>query len=175
MRHSSCGTSGVSTETIRLLLRWVAWPMCFISIPAPLSCGTPNRRGAGAKPARRPKVILRKSRLVFMAVPLQELTDPTVLRNSMDVGSMDTGSKGNAQQSTRHRSLLCYTAARARGDSDAKNAERASVCRGRVWWAAIRTPCGGEIGSRKLGRSIQDNSAPLDYRQLRNNLSRSVK
>src|SRR5713226_10400049 len=82
MRQGSAGTSGVSTETIRLL-RWLAWPM-FCPLLSPLACGgAAKRRGAAAKPAPKPKVFLRKSRLFFMALPLQELADPTVPRNSM--------------------------------------------------------------------------------------------
>jgi len=69
-----------------------------------------------------------------------------------------------------------YTAARTRGEnSDAKNGERSSVCRGPVRWAIIRTPCGCGIGCRNLRRCIQDKRAALDYPHLRNNLSRSVK
>src|SRR5207302_9353984 len=98
MRHGSCETSGVSTETIRLLLRWAAWPTCFMSMPAPLCCGVANRRGTAAKPAPRPKVFLRKSRLFFIALPLQKLADPTVLHNSMD-----NGSKRHARPDSRHQ------------------------------------------------------------------------
>ena len=65
--------------------------------------------------------------------------------------------------------------ARRSENSDAEDAERRTVCRGRVWWAAVRTPCGCGIGWRKVGRSIQDDSAAFDYRRLRNTLSRSVK
>src|SRR5882762_9647366 len=142
--------------------------MCSMSMLCPLACaGAASSRGAAAKPAPRPKACLKKSRLFFMARPLQELTDPTVLTNSMDIGS-----KRDAQLGTRHRSLLGYTAARTRGEnSDAKNAERGGVCRGRVRWAVIRPPCGCVIRCRKLGRSIQYDRAGLDYRHLRNSSS----
>src|SRR6266478_1427358 len=74
--------------------------MCSMSMLCPLACaGARNCRRAAAKPAPRPKVFLKKSRLFFMALPLQRLTDPTVARNSMDIGS-----KGNAQLGPRHRS-----------------------------------------------------------------------
>jgi hypothetical protein len=59
-----------------------------------------------------------------------------------------------------------------RVDSDAKDAERGSRCRGR--WAAIRTPCAPGIGRRELGPNIQEDNATLDYRHLRDNISRNV-
>src|ERR1700694_2905966 len=82
MRQESCGTSGVSTETIRLL-RWAPWVMWSMSMPmpAPFACGAANRRGAATKPAPRPKVFLRKSRLFFMVLPFKELADPTAREN----------------------------------------------------------------------------------------------
>src|SRR5258708_33358506 len=70
---------------------------------------------------------------------------------------------------------LRWLVAKRRENSDAENAERRTVYRGRVWWAAIRTPCGCGIGSRKIIGSIQDDSATFNYRHLRNNLPRSVK
>ena len=70
---------------------------------------------------------------------------------------------------------LRWLVAKRRENSDAENAERRTVYRGRVWWAAIGTPRGCGIRSHKIGRSLQDDSATFDYRHLRNNLSRSVK
>src|SRR6266567_4031079 len=51
--------------------------MCSISMLAPLFCGAASRRGAAAKPAPRPRVFLRKSRLLFMVLPLRELAGPS--------------------------------------------------------------------------------------------------
>src|SRR3989442_14804064 len=174
MRQGSAGTSGVSTETIRLL-RWLAWPMCSMSmfspLLSPLACGgAAKRRGAAAKPAPKPKVFLRKSRLFFMALPLQELADPTVPRNSMDIGS-----KRDARPGSRHQvaALAIPLSRRRGGNSDAKNAERGWVSAGRRGRAAIQNPCGRGIGHQKLDRSIQDYGGGLDYRHLRNNLSQN--
>src|SRR6266567_772941 len=143
--------------------------MCSISMLAPLFCGAANRRGAAAKPAPTPRVFLRKSRLFFMVLPHQELENPVSSRNSMDIGYR--GDAGRHQIAAFAMRLL----ARRSENSDAENAERRTVCRGRVWWAAVRTPCGCGIGWRKVGGSIQDDGAAFDYRHLRNTLSRSVK
>ena len=43
--------------------------------------------------------------------------------------------------------------------------------RGRRGWAAVETPCGGEIEGQKLGCSTQDDGAAPDRRHLRNNFS----
>src|SRR5713226_3394602 len=104
-----------------------------------------------------------------MVLPHQELENPVSSRNSMDIGYR--GDAGRHQIAAFAMRLL----ARRSENSDAENAERRTVCRGRVWWAAVRTPCGCGIGWRKVGRSIQDDGAAFDYRHLRNTLSRSVK
>src|SRR6266704_6507508 len=53
--------------------------MCSMSMLSPPICaGAANRRGTAAKPAPRPKVFLRKSRLFFIALPLQKFAGPTV-------------------------------------------------------------------------------------------------
>src|ERR1017187_4028606 len=82
MRHESWGTSGVSTETIRLLLRAVAWSMCFMSISmaVPFACGAAKRRDAAAKSAPRRKVFLKKSRLLFMVLPPLRVGESSVLQ-----------------------------------------------------------------------------------------------
>src|ERR1700732_1040603 len=89
MRQRNCGTSGVSTETIRVL-RWAPWLMwsMFMSMPmlAPFACSAANRRGAAAKLAPRPRVFLRKSRLFFMVLPLKSWRTQLSPRDSMDIG-----------------------------------------------------------------------------------------
>ena len=55
-----------------------------------------------------------------------------------------------------------------------KNAEGGTACSGRGGRAAIRTPCGRRIRRHKLGGGFQGYRACLDYRQLRDNLSRNV-
>jgi hypothetical protein len=57
-----------------------------ISMPVSFACGAAKRRDAAAKPAPRTKVFLKKSRLLFMVLPLQELENPVSSRNSMDMG-----------------------------------------------------------------------------------------
>jgi hypothetical protein len=126
MRHGSCGTSGVSTETIRLLVRSVAWPMCFMSMPAPLSCGAANRRGAAAKPAPRPRVFLRKSRLFFMVLPRQELADPTVPRNSTDIES-----KRDAWPSNRREvAAVAIRSLEGGSETQMRSMEKGAACAG---------------------------------------------
>jgi hypothetical protein len=103
-----------------------------------------------------------------MVLPLQELADPTVPRNPKDVGSK----RGAHSQAIDIKSLLGYAAARGTGgNSDAKDAERGSGCRG--WWAAIRTPYAPGIGRQEFGLNIKDDRAVLDYRHLRDNISRN--
>src|SRR6266478_8573038 len=168
MCQGSCGASGVSTETIRPLL-CLAWPMCSMSMP--LACfGAANRRGAAARPAPRPKVFLRKSRLFFMALPLQGV-GRTHRPRKLDIGSK-TGC--TASESTTSRGLG-YSAARGKWrNSDAKDGKRRCMDRERSGWSAVQTPRGGETGGQKLGRTIQDYRRRLDYGHLRNNLPRSV-
>jgi hypothetical protein len=68
-----------------------------------------------------------------------------------------------------------YKVARRReGNSNAKDGKGRGMCRGRSGWAAVQTPCGGEIGGQKLGRSAQDDDTALDYHHLRNNSSPNV-
>src|SRR5882724_5391708 len=168
MRQGSCGAAGVSTETVRPL-PCLAWPMCSMSMP--LACfGAANRRGAAARPAPRPKVFLRKSRLFFMALPLQGV-GRTHRPRKLDIGSK----RGcTASESTTSRGLG-YSAARGKWrNSDAKDGKRCCTDRERSGWSAVQTPRGSEIGVQKLGRTIQDCSGCLDYGHLRNNLPRSV-
>jgi hypothetical protein len=61
-----------------------------------------------------------------------------------------------------------------RENLDAKNAERCSVCRGRVWWARVQTPCGREIGRQKRGRSTQVDGTAPGCCHLRNGFSPTV-
>jgi hypothetical protein len=46
--------------------------------------------------------------------------------------------------------------------------------RGRRGWAAIETPCGGEIEGQKLGCSTQDDGTAADFRHRRSNFSPNV-
>src|SRR2546429_2258789 len=171
MRHGSDGTSGVSTETIRLL-RWAPWPMRSVwsmsmCMPAPFAWGTPNRRGAAAKPAPRPRVFLRKSRLFFMVLPLSGLNPRVLVKlNGHWIQERCTATTSRC---------VGYAASRRRGEkSDAKNAERDTVCSGRGGRGAMQNPYGGEIGSQKLARRPQDDGTAPDHCHLKNNISPNV-
>jgi hypothetical protein len=149
MRQGSCGTSGVSTETIRPVLCSAGCPMC---LPAPLSCGVANVLGTAAKPAPRLRLVKRKLRLFFMILPLQRLVDPTVHGNFGHwikrgcTRSQSTASRG-----------VGYSAARGKWrNSDAKDGKRCCMGRGRSGWSAVQTPRGGETGSQKLCRTVED-------------------
>src|ERR1700686_69791 len=87
IRQGNCGTSGVSTETIRRL-RWAPWLLWSMSrsMLAPFACGARNRPGVAAKAALRPRVFLRKSRLFFMVLPLKSWRTQLSPRDSMDIG-----------------------------------------------------------------------------------------
>src|SRR5581483_1271205 len=169
MRQGSCRTSGVSTKVIPPL-RWVGWPMCSMSI-SPLACvGAANKRGAAAKPAPKPKVFLRKSRLFFMARPLQELRDPDVRTN---LHGHWIEERCTARQSNQAAAL---GASRGRSEnSNAKDGERRSTGVGENGRTAVQPPCAGEIRDERVGRSIQDYGDGLNHSHLRNNLPRNVK
>ena len=141
-----------------------------MSMPSPLACfGAANRRGAAARPAPRPKVFLRKSRLFFMALPLQGLGGPPSTETGHWIKKVCT-----ASESTMSRGLG-YSAVRGKWrNSDAKDEKRRCMDRERSGWSAVQTPRGGETGGQKLGRTIQDYRRRLDYGHLRNNLPRSV-
>jgi hypothetical protein len=78
-------------------------------------------------------------------------------------------------QATSSRCFGQAATNKERENSDTKDAERSRRCRGWEGWTAVRTPCGRGIGPQKRGRGIQDDKAVVDYRYLRNNLSRKVR
>src|ERR1700741_3113810 len=107
MRHGSCGTSGVSTGTFRPLPPSVAWLMCFMFMPFPLSYEAAKRRGAAAIIALRPSVFLKKSRLFFMVFPLQQLGGPDCLDGtSTGVKPKRRNANGNRHQVAAFTPLL---------------------------------------------------------------------
>src|SRR5712692_2419215 len=110
-----------------------------MSMLPPLTCvGAANRRGAAAKPAPRPKVFLKKSRLFFMALPLQGWPI------QLSAKTLDIGSKRDKQPGNRHQVAAGYTAARGKWrNSNAKDGKGRRMCRERSGWAAIQTPYGG--------------------------------
>src|SRR5216683_3960740 len=113
----------------------------------------------------------------------QEITSVLHGSSSLRLGGPNCPEKPNghwieetytAKQSTRSR-CCGYTVARRRGgNSNAKDGKRRSTCRESSRWAAVQTPCDGELGGQKLGRGTQDDGTAPDHRHLRNNFSPNV-
>ena len=101
--------------------------MCSMSMLSPLAyVGAANRRGTAAKPAPRPKVFLRKSRLFFMVLPLQDLADPTVPTNSMDIRS-----KRDARPSNRPEvATVAIPWLEGEAETQMRRMEKAAACAG---------------------------------------------
>jgi hypothetical protein len=68
---------------------------------------------------------------------------------------------------------LCLYRGRG-GNSNAKYGKKRLTCRGASRWAAVQTPCGGEIEDQKLGRGTQEGGTASDQRHLGNNFSPNI-
>ena len=87
---------------------------------------------------------------------------------------MDIGLNRDAQPNKRLEVAPLAAALLAGNNSNAKDGKRRKMWRGRRGWAAVETPCGGEIEGQKLGCSTQDDGTAADFRHLRNNFSPNV-